>query len=143
MIKLNQKAWLKPHIDMNTKLRQKAKNNFKKDVLKLMNVFFGKTMKNERKHKNIKLVTTEGRGNYLVSKPGFHTTKFFTENILATEIRKTQIIMNKPVYLELSILDLSKTVMYELWYNYVKPKYDENAKLCYINTDSFIVHVKT
>ena len=143
MIRLNQKAWLKPHIDMNTKLRQKAKNNFKKDVLKLRNVFFGKTMKNERKHRNIKLETTEGGGNYLVSKPGFHTTKFLTEKIFATEIRKTPIIMNKPVYLELSILDLSKTVMYELWYNYVKPKYDENAKLCYINTDSFIVHVKT
>ena len=58
-------------------------------------------------------------------------------------MRKTQILMNKPVYLGLSILDLSKTVIYEFWYDYVKPKYGENAKLCYMDTDSFIVHVKT
>ena len=58
-------------------------------------------------------------------------------------MRKTQILMNKSVYLGLSILDLSKTVMYEFWYDYVKPKYGENAKLCYMDTDSFIVSVKT
>ena len=82
-----------------------------------------------RNHRNIKLVTTERRRNYLVSEPNYHTTKFFTENLLAIEMRKTQILMNKPVYLGLSILDLSKTVMYEFWYDYVKPKYGENAKL--------------
>ena len=129
---------------MNTKLRQKAKNNFEKDFFKLMNnAVFGKTMENVRKHRNIKLVTTERRRNYLVSEPNYHTTKFFTENLLAIEMRKTQILMNKPVYLGLSILDLSKTVMYEFWYDYVKPKYGENAKLCYMDTDSFIVYVKT
>ena len=78
------------------------------------NAVFGKTMENVRKHRNIKLVTTERRRNYLVSEPNFHTTKFFTENLLAIEMRKTQIILNKPVYLGLSILDLSKYVMYEL-----------------------------
>ena len=107
------------------------------------NAVFRKIMENVRKHRNIKLVTTERRRNYLVSEPNFHTTKFFTENLLAIEMRKTQILMNKPVYLGLSILDLSKTVMYEFWYDYVKPKYGENAKLCYMDTDSFIVHVKT
>ena len=107
------------------------------------NAVFGKTIGNVRKHRNIKLVTTERRKNYLVSEPYFHTTNFFTENLLAIEMRKTQILMNKPVYLGLSILDLSKTVMYEFWYDYVKPKYRENAKLCYIDTGSFIVHVKT
>ena len=129
---------------MNTELRQKAKNYFEKDFFKLMNnAVFGKTMENVRKHRDIKLVTTERRRNYLVSEPNYHTTKFFTENLLAIEMRKTQILMNKPVYLGLSILDLSKTVMYEFWYDYVKPKYGENAKLCYMDTDSFIVHVKT
>ena len=129
---------------MNTKLRQKAKNNFEKEFFKLMNnAVFGKTMTNLRKHRNIKLVTTERRRNYLVSEPNYHTSKFFTENLLAIEIRKTQIIMNNPVYLGLSILDLSKTVMHEFWSDYVKPKYGENAKLCYMDTDSFIVHVKT
>ena len=129
---------------MNTELRQKAKNYFEKDFFKLMNnAVFGKTMENVRKHRDIKLVTTERRRNYLVSEPNYHTTKFFTENLLAIEMRKTQILMNKPVYLGLSILDLSKTVIYEFWYDYVKPKYGENAKLCYMDTDSFIVHVKT
>ena len=99
---------------MNTKLRRKAKNNFEKDLFKLINnAVFGKTMESERRHRNIELVTTEKRRNYLVSQPNCHTTKFFTENLLAIEIRKTQILMNKPVYLGLSILDLSKTVMHE------------------------------
>ena len=114
VIKFNQKTWLKPYIDTNTMLRQKAKNNFEKYFFKLMtNSVFRKTMENVRKHRNIKLVTTERRRNYLVSEPNYHTTKFFAENLLAIEMRKTQILMNKPVYLGLSILDLSKTVMYE------------------------------
>ena len=132
VIKFNQNAWLKPHIDMSTKLRQEGKNNFEKDFFKLMNnAVFGK------------LVTTKRRKNYLVPEPNYHTTKFFTGNLLEIDLRKTQILMNKPVYLGLSILDLSKTVMYEFWYDYVKPKYGENGKLCYMDTDSFIVHVKT
>ena len=107
------------------------------------NAVFGKTMENVRKHRNIKLVTTERRRNYLVLEPNYHTTKFFTENLLVTEMRKTQVLMNKPVYLGLSILDLSKTVMYEFWNDYIKSKHDENARLCYMDTDSFPVHVKT
>ena len=79
VIKFNQNAWLKPYIDMNTKLRQKAKNNFEKDFFKLISdAVFGKTMENVGKHRNIKLVTTERRRNYLVSEPNYHTTKFFT-----------------------------------------------------------------
>ena len=109
---------------MNTKLRQKAKNNFEKDFFKLMNnAVFRKTMENVRKHRNIKLRATKRKRNYLVSQPNYHTTKFFTKNLLATEMRKTQILMNNPVYLGLSILDLSKTVMHEFWYDYVNPKY--------------------
>ena len=145
LIKFNQKAWLKPYIDMNTKVRQKAKKKkIQKDFFKLTNnVVFGKTIENVRKHENIKLVTTERRRNYLVSEPNYYTTKFFTENLLAVETRKTQILMNEPVYLGLSILDLSKTVMCEFLYDYVKPKYGQNPKLCYMDTDSFIVHLKT
>ena len=101
-------------------------------------------MENVRKHRDIKLVTTKRRRDYyLVSEPNHHTTKFFTENLLAIELKKTQITMNKPVYLGLSILDLSKIVMYEFWYDYIKPKYGENAKLFHMVTGSFIVHVKT
>ena len=144
VIKFNQNAWLKPYIDMNTDLRKKAKNDFEKDFFKLMNnAVFGKTMENVRKHRDIKLVTTERRRNYLVSEPNYHTTKFFTENLLAIEMKKTEILMNKPVHLGLSILELSKISMHEFWYDYVKPKYGEKVKLCYIDTDSFIVYNKT
>ena len=86
---------------------------------------------------------SQQKRNYLVSEPHYDATKFFTENLLAVETRKTQILRNKPDYLGLSILDLSKTVMYEFLYDYVKPKHGENTKLCYMDTDSFIVHVKT
>ena len=107
------------------------------------NAAFGKTLENVRKQRNIKPIKTERRRHYLVSETNYHTKKSFTENLLAIEMTKTKILMNKPVYLGLSILDLSKTIMHEFWYNYVKPKYGENAKLCYIDTDSLIVHVKT
>ena len=85
------------------------------------NAVFEKTMENVRKHRNIKLVTTESRRNYLVSEPNYHITKFFMENSLAIEIRKNQILMNKPAFLGLSTLDLNETVMYEFLYDYVKP----------------------
>ena len=89
VIKFNQNAWLKPYIDMNTDLRKKAKNDFEKDFFKLMNnAVFGKTMENVRKHRDIKLVTTERRRNYLVSEPNYHTTNFFTENLLEIEMKK-------------------------------------------------------
>ena len=130
---------LEPHIDMTTKLKQKANNNFEKEVFKLMNnAVFEKAVENVRKHRNIKLVSTERRSDYLVSEPNYHTTMFFTENLLAIEIRQTQVLMNKPVYLGLSILDLSKTVMYEFWYDYGKPKSVENAKLCFMDASLFI-----
>ena len=126
----NKKSWLKPYIDLNTELRKKAKNDFEKDFFNLMNnLVFGKTMEKMRRHKDIKLVTAEKR-SYLVSESNYHTTKFFSENLLAIEMKKkTQILMNKPVYLGLSILELSKIVMYEFWYDYVKQKY-KKAKLC-------------
>ena len=95
------------------------------------NSVFGKTMGNVRKHKDIKLVTREKRRNYLVSEPNFHTTKLFTEHLLAIKMKKTEILINKPVYLGLSIIELSKLLMYEFWYNYTKPKYGEKAKLRY------------
>ena len=99
------------------------------------NAIFRKTMENVRKHRDIKLVTTEKRRNYLVSEPKYYTTKFFTENLLAIEMKKTKILMNKLVYLGRSILELSKILMYEFWYDHVKPKYGEKVKLCYMDTD--------
>ena len=94
---------------------------------------------------DIKLVTTERRRNYLLSEPNYHTTEFFTENLISNRNeKKNQILMNMSVYLRFSILDLSKAVMYEFWYYYLKSNYGENIKLCYMDTgSSFIVHVKT
>ena len=95
----------------------------KKIFFKFMNVVFGKTMGNVRKHRDIKLATTERRRDYLVSEPNCHTTEFFTEHLLTIEFKKTEILMNKPVYLGLSILALSEILMYEFQYDYIKPKY--------------------
>ena len=78
-----------------------------------------------------------------MSEPNYYATKWFSENLLATEKKKTKVKMNKPVYLGLSILEISKTLMYEFWYDYMKPKYGDNVKLCYMDTDSFIMHIKT
>ena len=100
-------------------------------------------MENVRKHRDIKLVTTDKRRNQLVSEPNYHTTKWFSENLLAIEMKNTKVKMNKPVYLDFSILDISKTLMYEFWYDYIKPKYGDNVKLCHMDTDSFIMHIKT
>ena len=129
---------------MNTKLRTEAKNEFEKDFFKLMNnSVFGKAMENVRKHRDIKLVTTDERRNKLISEPNYHTTKHFSENLLAIEMKKTKLKMNKPIYLGMSILDINKTVMYEFWYDYIKPKYKEKAKLCYMDTDSFVINIST
>ena len=110
------------------------------------NVAFGKTIKNVRKYGNIKLliklVATERKINYLVSEPNYHTSKIFTKNLSAKEMRKTQILMNKTIYLGLSILYISKNVMYEFWFDYVKPRHCKNPKFCYMDTGSFIVYKK-
>ena len=87
-------------------------------------------MENKRQHRIIKLVTTERRKNYLVTEPSYHTKNFLSENLLAIEMRKTKILLSNPVYLGLSILGLRKNAMREFWYNYVKPKYGKNVKLC-------------
>ena len=99
---------------MNTELRKNAKNDFEKDFFKLMNdAVFGKTMENVSKHRDIKLVNTDTKRNKLVSEPNFHTTIWCSENLLAIEMKKTVIKANKPIYLELAILSLSKIKMYE------------------------------
>ena len=144
VIQFNQEAWLKPYIDTNTELRKKAQNYFEKDFFKLMNnAVFGKTMENVRKHRDIKLVTTDKRRNQLVTEHNYHAIKCFSENLLAIEMKKTKVKMNKPIYLGLSILEISKILMYEFWYDYMKPKYGDNVKLCYMNTDSFKIYIQT
>ena len=111
---------------MNTDLRKKAKNDIENFFLKLINnAVFGKTIENVRKHRDIKLFTADSTRNYLVSESNSHSTTFFIEYLLAIEMKKMQILMNKPFYLELSMVELSKILMYEFWFNYVKQKNDE------------------
>ena len=117
VLQFDQKPWLKPYIEMNTELRKKAKDDFEKDFFKLMNnAVFGKPMENVRKNKDIKLVTTDKKRNKLVSEPNYHAIKCFSENLVAIEMRKTKVKMNKPIYVGMAILDISKTLMYEFWY---------------------------
>ena len=129
---------------MNTKPRSDALEDFEKDFFKLMNnSVFGKTMENVPNHRDIKLVTKNQKRNKLVSEPNYHTSKHFLEDLMAIEMRKTKVVMSKPVYLGQAILDISKTLMYEFWYDYLKPKYGDKVKLCYMDTDNFIVHIET
>ena len=142
IIEFNQEAWLKPYIDMNTELRKLARNDFEKDLFKLMNnSVFGKTMQNIRKHREIKLKTTDKKRSKLVSEPNYHTINLISEDLSIIEMKKTKVKMNKPIYLGLSILEISKILMYEFRYDYMKPKY--NVRLCYMDKDSFIMNIKT
>ena len=129
---------------MKTELRKVASNDFEKDFYKLMNnAVFGKTMENVRKHRDIKLVTTDKKRSKLVSEPNYHTMDYILKDLSIIEIKKTKIKMNKPKYLGLSILDISKILMYEFWYDYMKPQYSNDVKLCYMDTDSFVMNIKT
>ena len=144
VIKFNQEAWLKPYIDMNTELWKAAKNDFEKDLFKLMNnSVFGKTMENIRKRRDIKLVTTDKKRSKLVSEPNDHTINLISKDLSIIEMKKTKVKMNKPIYLGLSILEISKILMYEFWYDYMKPKYGNKVELRYMDTDSFIMNIKT
>ena len=129
---------------MNSELRKIAKNDFEKNFFKLVNnAVFGKTMENVRKHRDIKLVTTDKKRSKLVSEPNYHTINLISENLSIMEMKRTKLKMNKPIYLGLSILEISKLLMYEFWYDYMIPKYGDNVKLCYMDTDSFIMNIKT
>ena len=129
---------------MNTERRKKAKDEFGKNFFKLMNSsVFGKTMKNVRNHRDIKLVTSDKRIKRLVSEPNYYSHKKFSDHLMAREMKKARVKMTKPLYLGLSILDISKILMYEFWYDYISPKYGDRGKLCYMDTDSFIIYIKT
>ncbi|XP_057292638.1 uncharacterized protein LOC130621366 [Hydractinia symbiolongicarpus] len=143
VIRFNQKAWLRGYIDHNTRLRTAAGNEFEKDFYKLMNLsVFGKTMENIRNHRNIQLVTNEDKYMKLVMKPNFKGESRFSKNLLGVEMGKTEVKMNKPIYIGQAILDISKLVMYEFHYDYMQPKYGSKLQLCYMDTDSFVYHIK-
>ena len=144
-IEFKQSAWMREYIDFNMRLRTAAKNDFEKDFYKLINnSVFGKTMENIRKHRNIKLVNNEEEYLKNVMKPNFKSGALLGPDLMGCEMGKIKVVMNKPVYLGQAILDLSKTIMYEFHYDYMKRKYrDEDLTLCYIDTDSLIYSIKT
>ena len=143
-IKFIEDDFLKPYINMNTNLRTKAKNNFEKDFFKLMNnSVFGKTMENIRNRVNVKLVDAGEQFKKLAAKPNYESRKIFNENLVSVHMKKTSLTMNKPVYLGMSILDLSKTLMFDFHYKYIKPKYGKEAKLLFTDTDSFLYEIQT
>ena len=118
------------------------KNEFEKKFFKLMNnSIFGKTMENVRNHRDIELVTSNKRRKWLVSERNYHLCKKPSDHLMAIEMKKTRIKMNKPLYLGTSILHICKILMYEFWYNYIIPKYGDRAKLCYTDTDTFIIYL--
>ena len=129
---------------MNTELRKNAKNDFEKNFFKLMNnSVFGKTMENVRNHRDIKLVESDKRRSILASEPNYYSRKCISKDLMIMEMRKVEVKMNKLIYLGQAILDISKTLMYEFWYDYIKLKYGDKARLCYMDTDSFVMHIKT
>ena len=107
------------------------------------NAVSGKTMENVRNHRYIKTVTTDKRRSILESEPNYHSSKRISKDLMIMEMNKVEVKMNKPIYLGQAILDLSKILMYEFWYDYMKPKYGDKARLCYMDTGSFVMNIKT
>ena len=115
---------------MNTGLRKDAKNDFENDFFKLMNnSVFGNTMENLRHHRDIKLVTPDKRRNILAPEPNYHSTKYISKDLLIMEMKKVEVQMNKLIYLGQAIIDTSKTLVKKFWYEYIKLKYGDNARL--------------
>ena len=144
VLKSDQSPWLKQYIDFNTEKRKHAKNSFEKDFFKLMNnSVFGKTMENLRKRVDVRLVTNEKKLDKLTSKPTFVSSKIFNKNLMAVHKIKETLTLNRPAYVGMCILDLSKTLMYDFHYNYIKKKYNDRAKLLFTDTDSLTYEIET
>ena len=143
-IKFYESAWLKKYIDLNTKLRIESKNDFEKDFFKLMNnSVFGKTIENIDNRVDIRLECDENKAIKYIAKPNYDRSTIFDENLIAIHMKKTKVYYNKPIYLGMSILDLSKNLMYHFHYNFMKNKYGDNAKLLFTDTDSLMYEIET
>ena len=143
VLEFKQSPWLKQYIDFNTEKRKSAKNDFEKDFFKLMNnSVFGKTMENIRKRVDVRLVTDKNKLLKLASKPTYVSSKIFNENLVAVHKIKETLTLNRPAYVGMCILDLSKTLMYDFHYNYIKDKYGDKARLLFTDTDSLTYEIE-
>ena len=143
VLEFDQSPWLKQYIDFNTEKRKHAKNSFEKDFFKLMNnSVFSKTIENLRKRVDVRLVTDEKKLDKLTSKPTYVSSKIFNENLMAVHKVKETLTLNRPAYVGMCILDLSKTLMYDFHYNYIKKKYGNKAKLLFTDTDSLTYEIE-
>lgn len=154
VITFRQSAYLKEYIELNTQLRQKANNVFEQDFFKLLNnSVFGKTLENTENRVNVHLVNTWNDSNNvtkkchtaekLISNPYFHSASVFSENLVAIQMKPDQIILDKPIYIGFTVLELSKSHMYNFHYNIIKPFYKNKVKLCYTDTDSLVYEIFT
>ena len=143
-INFYQSSWMEPYIRKNTDLRKSALNAFEKDFLKLMNnSVFGKTIENIRKRENVILVDNRKLAIKLSSKPNFERLTIFDENLAAFHMKKTKVYFNKPIFVGQVILDISKTLMFDFHYNYIRKKYGDKAELLFTDTDSLMYLIQT
>ena len=143
VLEFDQSPWLKQYIDFNTEKRKHAKNSFEKDFFNLMNnSVFGKTVENLRKRVDVKPVTTDKKLDKITSKPTYVSSKIFNENLMAVHKIKEVLTLNRPAYVGMCILDLSKMLMYDFHYNYTKKKYGDRAKLLFTYTDSLTYKIE-
>jgi hypothetical protein len=144
VLKFKQSKWMKPYVEFNIEKRKQATNDFEKDFFKLMNnAVFGKTMENIRKHKDVKLVDTVKKFNKLVARPNFKSFKIFSEDLTAVHMTRIEICLDKPTYVGMSILDISKLFMFKFHYGHIKKLYGNRAALLMTDTDSLIYDIQT
>ena len=143
-IKFREEPWMRSYIELNTRLRTEAKNDFEKDFFKLMNnSVFGKTMENIRNRVDVRIVNERKKAEKLSAKPNFRHCTIFDENLIAIHMKRTKLTFNKPVYCGMAILDISKTLIYDFHYGYILPKYGKNQKLLFTDTDSLCYEIET
>ena len=145
-LEFEQECWMEPYIRMNTEFRKQAKNDFEKNFYKLMNnSVFGKTMENLRNRVDIKIVRSNEKDKIrkLVASPLYSRHVIFTNDLVGIDMHKSRLLLNKPVYTGMTILDKSKILMYDFFYNHLKKQYGEKCELLYTDTDSLLLKIET